>query len=70
MNVSREQNVTSQNTPNLTLCDIYVLRSDKSESFEATSGQPVLRTECLGGRSSPPDQQKQSPFHAKVKVDC
>ena len=36
-----------------------------------TSGQPVLRTECLRGTSfPPPDQQRQSSFHVKVKVDC
>ena len=30
----------------------------------------MLRTECLRGTSIPPDQQRWSPFHAEVKVDC
>ena len=42
-------------------------------TFMFTSGQPMLRTECLGGVNSPPpppNQQRWLPFHAKVKVDC
>ena len=68
-------------------------------NLKRTSGQPVLCTECLGGRQSPPpsteaiilsqqkwklavdplcidhqsapqDQQRQLPFHMKVKGDC
>ena len=37
-------------------------------TLRVTSGQPVLCTECFGGASILPDQQRRSPFHMKVKV--
>ena len=48
----------------------FILQIEKK--IIETSGQLMLHMECLreGIIPQPPDQQRQSPFHAKVKVDC